>query len=204
LGGSEMKRYQKLEQLRKKYRDGEPITVLFPSDMNSNIDGYKCKCKTGPFENYIMSDKRFKVIETKDREEYSNAIYDVDLVFPPLLYAQYSHLNDPDLYDELVIERKMMFIRYSLGWHIHVNQIYNAQACLVFCDLPELIQKPYHVLTGHPWAEVLRKPKEQFNDPWQTTGKKRILICPHWTLQENTYTKYGNKTNFLEIGDDLI
>lgn len=200
-----MKRYQKINFLKYKIKNNIPIfACFFNPSIWDNIRGSNIKNKTDPLKEYLEKDNRFHVINCynqKDIEKYDKR---VDLIIPPMQYSMFQNTKNNRGVRYFYHLRKLIInIRYSLGWHKIIQRKLYDQAYMNFVDSPDISQKPFDVYTGHPWAEFLNKPKESFKNPWKSTDKKHILICPHHTIND-CFTMYGNNSNFLICFSDFL
>jgi len=197
---------EKILMLNEKVDNKEKIKILFlNTSMENNIRGSNVKNKSRVFYDYLMkkNDERFDVINVTTFDEYKETYKDCDLIIPPMQYEFFFGDKDKEILADIYENKKLVNIRYSLAWHKIIQDKIYSNAFLNCIDDPSIGRDIQDVYTGHPWSECLKLPKEEFKDPWKTTNKKRILVCPHHSIDEKN-NMYGNQGDLLEWGEEFL
>lgn len=118
---------------------------------------------------------------------------------PQEQYEKFTFNGNSSAKADFIDNKKILNVRYSLGWHKTVQDNVYSWAFLNFVDEPDICYRPYDACTGHPWTEVLSKPASEFPNPWKT-DKKHILICPHHSVHAGSRSNsnmYRNSSDFF-------
>jgi hypothetical protein len=111
-------------------------------------------------------------------------------------YENELFLRDESIKKNIVENFKLINVRYTLAWHNITQRKQYDQAYINCEDSEDVCVNVNDIFTGHPQEEYLNTPKEQFNDPWKSNGKKRILLSFHHTVDKKN--KYGNYSSFMK------
>ena len=177
---------------------------------NTKVDGTqfvydKLKSKIEPLVEKLKKHKRFNVIETKSIYDITIDNYnDFDLIIPSDPHKE--RYCDISTMNTILKNRKFLFVPYAFDTDSSYYKMF--KDCLIgICRKGDYNQKPNHIVeTGNPFEEVLNIPKEHLEDPWkdeyalEPSTKKRILICPHWTLGRSNKV---DKSDFLNRYKDI-
>jgi hypothetical protein len=84
------------------------------------------KDKTARFKFHISKDDRFRVLVAYTVQDILKLYQEADLMVPPQQYSMFMFIDNNVMKKDMVDNRKMLNIRYSLGWHkILQQEIYN-------------------------------------------------------------------------------
>ena len=95
---------------------------------------------------------------------------------------------------------QLKFLQYVWQLYIENESVYN--------DLEPVMNNHAEnmVVTGVPFMDILLRSKDEFDDPWKTIGKKRIIYAPHHTIFSESYKSpsYYDYSTFFKYAEFIL